>query len=108
MLTARAEERSAAGQPDVPDRCRAVGAGIPRFSVDVEVHLKIAALAAGANEVADGRTAELDSAKEDLLDLIDQAGVAPPTDSPGFSGWPDAGAEQTLVGIDIPDTDNGP
>ena len=96
--------RSAARQDDALDRCSAYQAGLSGAEIDPMLELEEACYASRIHIIGYGRAAERDGLSEDALQTGMQAVEFGPLQVASHPAGPDAGAEKTLVGIDIAHT----
>src|ERR1700760_3225250 len=87
---------------DLSDRRAAYAARLARAIIDEIVELEVAAFTVAADKIAQRAAALLDRSGERDAHRVGQQFVAHERDASRRCGRPDAGAKQTLRGVDIP------
>src|SRR6202789_3163579 len=103
-LAVRAIVRAAARQDHAPDRCSAYQAGLSGAEIDPMLELEEAGYASRIYIIRYRRAAKRDGLSKDGLQTGMQAVEFGPFQVASHPAGPDAGAEKTLVGIDIAHT----
>ena len=103
MLAVGAVVGAAAGEDDALDGRFADEAGFSEALIDAVLELEEAADAVGVDIIGDRGAAEPDGAFEDFAQGEAEALEFISSQAPSRSARPNAGAEETLVGVDVAD-----
>src|ERR1700733_1954649 len=100
-LAVRAIVRAAARQDHTPDRCSADQAGLSGAEIDPMLELEEAGYTSRVYIIRYRRAAERDGLFQDGLQAGKQAVEFVPLQMASHPAGPDAGAEKTLVGVNV-------